>query len=98
MEEYISKSALVSEIEKRIEFNLDSIEDWRCRLQREHDIEVMKNILSLIDTLEVKELNEVPATVMINKYGNRFISSWPGLKEYDDLKEGQEIKIVILKK
>lgn len=96
---YIRKSALVSEIEKRIkEFNLDSIEDWRCRLQREHDIEVMKNTLSLIDTLEVKEVNEVPATVMINKYGNRFISSWPGLKEYNDLKEGQEIKILISKK
>ena len=54
----IDKSALVAEIERRInEINLDSIEDWRYRLQREHDIEVMKNILSLIDTLEVKEVD-----------------------------------------
>ena len=54
----IDKYALVAEIEKRInEINLDNIEDWRYRLQREHDIEVMKNILSLIDTLEVKEVD-----------------------------------------
>jgi hypothetical protein len=61
MEQYIPKSTLVAEIEKRInEINLDSIEDWRYRLQRERDIGVMKNILSLINTLEVKEadLNE----------------------------------------
>ena len=58
MTQYIDKSALVAEIERRInEINLDSIEDWRYRLQREHDIEVMKNILSLIDTLEVKEVD-----------------------------------------
>lgn len=58
MEKYISKSALVAEIERRInEINLDTIEDWRYRLQWEHDIEVMKNILSFIDTLEVKEVD-----------------------------------------
>ena len=58
MTQLIDKSALVAEIERRInEINLDSIEDWRYRLQREHDIEVMKNILSLIDTLEVKEVD-----------------------------------------
>lgn len=56
MAQYINKAALVAEIERKInEINLDNIEDWRCRIQREHDIEVMKNILSLIDTLEVKE-------------------------------------------
>lgn len=99
MEQYLPKSVVLAEIEKKInEINLDSIEDWRYRLQREHDIEVMKNILSLINTLEVKEVNEVPATVMVNKYGNRFISSWSGLKEYDDFKEGEEIKIAIPKK
>jgi len=54
----IDKDALIAEIKRRInEINLDSIEDWRYRLQREHDIEVMKNILSLIDTLEVKEVD-----------------------------------------
>jgi hypothetical protein len=58
MEQYIPKAALVAEIERRInEINLDIIEDWRYRLQREHDIEIMKNILSIIDTLEVKEVD-----------------------------------------
>ena len=56
MEQYISKAAVVAEIERRInEINIDSIEDWRYRLQLEHDIEVMKNILSFIDTMEVKD-------------------------------------------
>jgi len=56
MEQYIKKSALVAEIKRRInEINIDSIEDWRYRLQLEHDIEVMKNILSFIDTMEVKD-------------------------------------------
>lgn len=50
----IDKDVLVTEIEKSIkELNLDIIEDWRCRLLRDRDIEVMKDILSLIDTLEV---------------------------------------------
>lgn len=58
MEQYIKKSTLVAEIERRInEINLDSIEDWRYRLQRERDVEVMKNILSLVDTLGVKEVD-----------------------------------------
>lgn len=58
MAQYIDKAAVVAEIKRKInEINLDSIEDWRYRLQREHDIEVMKNILSLIDTLEVKEVD-----------------------------------------
>lgn len=60
MAQYINKTALVAEIERKInEINLDNIEDWRCRIQREHDIEVMKNILSLIDTLEVKEGKQI---------------------------------------
>lgn len=58
MSKYIDKSVLVEKIKKRInEINLDSIDDWRYRLQREHDIEIMKNILSLIDTIAVKEVD-----------------------------------------
>lgn len=54
MAQYIDKSAVIAEIENKInKIDLNSIEDWRYRLQREHDIEVMKNIISLIDTLEV---------------------------------------------
>ena len=64
MEQYIKKSALVAKIQDKInKIDLNSIEDWRCRIQREHDIEVMKNILSLINTLEVKEVNEVDIPV-----------------------------------
>jgi hypothetical protein len=56
MAQYIDKSDLVAEIENKInKIDLNSIEDWRYRLQREHDIEVMKNIISIINTFEVKE-------------------------------------------
>ena len=58
MTQYIDKSAAIAEIENKInKIDLNSIEDWRYRLQREHDIEVMKNIISIINTLEVKEVD-----------------------------------------
>lgn len=58
MVRYIELDTLVAEIKRKInEINPDTIEDWRYRLQRERDIEVMKNILSLINTLEVKEVD-----------------------------------------
>ena len=58
MAQYVDKDALIAEIEKVInEINLDIIEDWGRRLQRERDIKVMKNILSLINTLEIKEVD-----------------------------------------
>lgn len=93
MEQYIPKSVVLGEIERRIK-----------RFREEKDsvsivkTNAYKGIFSFINTLEVKEVNEVPATVMVNKYGNRFISSWSGLKEYDGLKKGEEIKILIPKK
>ena len=96
MAHYIDKSALVAEIEKRIEETKG--------MQPKFDqfwagqVSAFKGVLKILDTLEVKDVNEVPATVMVNKYGNRFISSWSGLKEYDDLKKGEEIKILIPKK
>jgi len=58
MAQYIDKSVVIAEIENKInKIDLNSIEDWRYRLQREHDIEVMKNIISIINTLEVKDMN-----------------------------------------
>ena len=104
MEQYIPKSVLVTEIEKLI-----SNGKFKCQQSKENNdqasyiawsehIATCGKILCFINSLEVKDGNKVPATVMINKYGNRFISSWPGLKEYDNLKEGEEIKIVIPKK
>ena len=93
MEQYINKSALVAEIERLMTIYNDDDD-----IHHVAKYNILVDILSIINTLEVKEVNEVPATVMVNKYGNRFISSWSGLKEYDDLKEGQEIKIVISKK
>ena len=54
----IDKDALIAKIENNInKIDLNSIEDWRYRLQREHDIEVMKNIISIINTLEGKEVD-----------------------------------------
>ena len=58
MTQYINKATVIAEIEKRINgINPDTIEDWRYRIQWEHDIEVMNNILSLINTIEVKEVD-----------------------------------------
>jgi hypothetical protein len=73
MAHYIDKAAVVAEIERKInEINLDIIEDWRYRLQREHDIEVMKDILSLINTLEVKEVSEELAETYMQVFEKKF--------------------------
>ena len=107
MEKYISKSALVAEIERRTDELYDFLPDASkvengsitmseaCNTGK---YTVLESFRRFIDTLEVKEVNEVPATVMVNKYGNRFISSWSGLKEYDGFKKGEEIKILIPEK
>ena len=87
----INKDALIAEIERRLLLLVPKMTFYQQRME-------LEKLLSFINTLEVKEVNEVPASVMVNKYGNCFISSWSGLKEYDDLKEGQEIKILIPKK
>ena len=57
MTQYIDKNILITEIEKVInEINLNTVEDWCNRLQLERDIKVIRNILSLINTFEVKEV------------------------------------------
>ena len=86
MAHLIDKDALIAEIKRRINgINLDTIEDWRYRLQWEHDIEVMKNILSFIGTLEVKEVdfekeseliaNGIMISVQSNKYGTNIYNT-----------------------
>lgn len=97
MGQYIEKSAVVAEMEARYNecskrAKIIDAAYWNGKA------DAYRDMLSVLDSIEVKEVNEIPATVMVNKYGNRFISSWPGLKEYDGFKKGQEIKIVIPKK
>lgn len=101
MMQYIDKAALVAEIECRKQDAINNCGGFKSIREHECDSCIVgqyEEMEEILNTLEVKEVNEVPATVMVNKYGNRFISSWPGLKEYNDFKEGQEIKIVIPKK
>ena len=68
------------------EINLDNIEDWRNRIQREHDIEVMKRILSLIDTLEVKEINSTDAfNEKAEDYLNSLLYDWVYITNPDQM-------------
>ena len=60
MEQYISKSALVAEIERRIDL-YDPIVGYEEGRKDE-----VKSILSFIDTLEVKEEQEEPASIWHN--------------------------------
>ena len=92
----IDKDVLVAEIKRRIKYDeMVMNHDSQITELLSRELNTLYELLSFIKSLEVKEVNEVPATVMVNKYGNRFIYSWSGLKEYDDFKEGQEIKILI---
>ena len=79
MGKYIDKERVVKEIKKRInEMNLDNIEDWRYRPQRDHDIEVMKNILSIINTLEVKDVD------LKNEIVNLYESNYEDYLTYEE--------------
>ena len=63
MEQYILKSALVAEIERKIAAyrkNFDKVDIKIARILTDGKIEILKDILSFIDTLEVKEEIEIP--------------------------------------
>lgn len=94
MGKYIDKATVVALIENRIKLN------EVCQKISENEfyhgaIDEAKEILSSLDTLEVKEMNEVPANVMLNQFGNKYVSSWSGLAEYDNFQVNEEIKILI---
>ena len=61
----------------------------------DNKIHAYKELLSFLDTIEVKDMNEVPANVMLNQYDNKYISSWSGLKEYNNFQLNEEIRILI---
>ena len=70
---YDIKKLIKAKIEERInniKINLDSIEDWRYRLQREHDIELMKEIVSLINSIP-----ESPVKEDLEKAANNFLDT-----------------------
>ena len=39
----------------------------------------------------------IPATVLTNQYGNKYIQSWSGLVQYDKYENRAKIKIIIVK-
>ena len=95
----IDKDAVITEIKNCID---------RCNAKKrscpvntqveaicDNKIYAYKEVLSCLDTLEVKDMNEVPANVMLNQYDNKYISSWSGLKEYNNFQLNEEIKILI---
>lgn len=89
MEQYILKSNIDAEIEKlkgKISGSSSYCTGWQ------HALRMLE--LSL-NTLEVKKMNEVPANVILNQFGNKYVSSWSGLKEYDNFQLNEEIKILI---
>lgn len=89
MGQYILKSNIDAEIEKlkgKVYDGSSYCTGWQ------HALRMLE--LSL-NTLEVKKMNEVPANVILNQFGNKYISSWSGLKEYDNFQLNEEIKILI---
>ena len=39
----------------------------------------------------------IPANILTNQYGNKYIQSWSGLKQYDKYKNGDNVKLIIIK-
>jgi len=98
MAKYIPKSALVAEIENLV----NTYKKCPTRNSYEEGLKDgrligYKDALHKINTIEVKEVDEIPARIEVNKYHNRFISSCAGLCQYDNFRIGEEIKILLPK-
>ena len=105
MKQYIDKSALVTEIEKRIEEGEKVVEELPSSAILGL-IQAYKNTLSLIDTLEVKEVdleNAVKGRINYPLIGADFPNIYPNyreLKDYCDkngIKDEDKVKIIITK-
>ena len=83
MEQYISKDALVREIEERIKkyatinvgnsSELDALYGAKCH--------ALKSVLSFLDTLEVKEVEEEPVSNDLEEAVNAYIGFAPEVDE-----------------
>ena len=91
----IDKDALVVEIEKLINEIYAGRQFDSLSSEQQTSLWYVKSIMSSINTFEVKEVDEVPANVIVNQFGNKYILSWSGLKEYDNFQVNEEIKILI---
>ena len=79
------KEKIRAEIERRINaIDLDSIEDWRYRLQREHDIELMKDILSFIDSMQEEPASEDLEEAAQNYTKEEYCVNW---KEFEHTRD-----------
>ena len=95
MAHLIDKDALIAEIERRIKTNKECMLGLRNLDYYQGKVDALNDTISSLNTIEVKDVNEVPANVMLNQFGNKYISSWSGLKEDDNFKVNEEIKILM---
>lgn len=71
MEQYISKSALVAEIEKRYETNIIGAHS----AFRNGKIEALREVKTLINTHEVKEVNEEPTSNDLEEAAHLYVDT-----------------------
>ena len=101
MKQYIDKDALVAEIEKRINKEIQSCATDSILGYSQGCIDSMRNVLSLINTLEVKEIHEdidVDLNPLFEEFGvepdSRFASMfkeafYKGVDKYLNKKENK---------
>ena len=79
MAQYIDKDALVAEIKRRRD------ESWLGMYTKEKGIifDITDEILSFIDTLEVKEVEEEPVSNDLEEAANSYIDNWYKLNNLD---------------
>ncbi len=94
IKEYLQKAMKLQE-----EKDKELLDDSGVIVLSEDEFEKMKrSLIQLASEKEKMKGQTVPGTVVMNKYGNKQIVSWSGLKEYDDLLVGEEVNLVIVKK
>ena len=91
MKQYIDKSALAAEIERRItayQKNFDKADNKIARLSTDGRMQSLKDLLSFLNTLEVKEVEEEPSDDLEQEIENELERTWCG--EYLDTDKFRE--------
>jgi hypothetical protein len=93
MKQYIDKAALVTEIERRISV-LKANESVISMLAGGMFVNEFKDLLSFINTLEAKEMEENAVEAVIHPYDGEIWVDKDLLSVYDDC---QRVKLIIIK-
>lgn len=86
-------------MKSNLEKEIDRIRDKYCGFESLTDsdvVEICKHFYKAGLNKNKLMDDALPGTIMINKYGNKYASSWSGLCQFDKFDVGDKIKIIVI--